>query len=251
MTMDDAAFHGYVDRIMDATGRTMVAVELRHAMETEVAEVTAYAEQFKREAEVYAAERDMAQAHRDRCVDILTRIYAKLGAESFTRDGVTYTFEPKDKAFYWPVYNALCAEIRAIPDELTKAAVAALSIPSVAAQSGSNAANAVECVVPRRGIHSPSLPDAAIGGGAVRICRGGTNSALPGVGGPDRYGSIDEQLDHALRTMVVAVDPRDAEEFPGHHKAYLEGVALPRARAALKAYRAARAVNSQLTSEGK
>lgn len=39
--------------------------------------------------------------------------------------------------------------------------------------------------------------------------------------------------EHALRTMLVAVTPTEPEQFPGHHKAFLDTVAIPRAQAAL------------------
>jgi hypothetical protein len=42
------------------------------------------------------------------------------------------------------------------------------------------------------------------------------------------------EMEHALRTFIVAMDKTQPEEFPGHHSAYLENVALPRAKEALK-----------------
>ena len=43
---------------------------------------------------------------------------------------------------------------------------------------------------------------------------------------------IDDLL-HALRTMITAVDESTPESFPGHHRAFLEMIAIPRAQAAL------------------
>jgi hypothetical protein len=43
------------------------------------------------------------------------------------------------------------------------------------------------------------------------------------------------KLVDAVRTLLVAAAPADNEQFPGHHKAYLTMVAIPRAEQALLA----------------
>lgn len=49
------------------------------------------------------------------------------------------------------------------------------------------------------------------------------------------YGAREQKLVEALRTMMVATSHDEAEQFPGHHEAYLQTVARPRAAEALKA----------------
>jgi hypothetical protein len=48
--------------------------------------------------------------------------------------------------------------------------------------------------------------------------------------------TLMEEMDHALRTLLVAVDSKEPEQFVGHRQAYLDTVAIPRARAAVAAY---------------
>lgn len=76
-----------------------------------------------REVEVLTAERDAARAHRDRLADILTRIHACLAPPDVTApDGRVWSYVGPDMP---EMLRMLGDRIRAIPDELTAAAVAA------------------------------------------------------------------------------------------------------------------------------
>lgn len=48
--------------------------------------------------------------------------------------------------------------------------------------------------------------------------------------------ATERLLADALRTMLTAVDESSKESFPGHHKAFKNTVAIPRAKAALAHY---------------
>ena len=52
------------------------------------------------------------------------------------------------------------------------------------------------------------------------------------------YESIADQLDHAVRTLLIAVEP-DPNVRPWQNDLYLRMVAIPRAKAAVAAYKAA------------
>jgi hypothetical protein len=49
----------------------------------------------------------------------------------------------------------------------------------------------------------------------------------------ERCVNAHDDLVHALRTFLVAVDDSGPEQFLGHHLAYLKQVAIPRAQEAL------------------
>lgn len=86
----------------------------------ELAEAWKLVDQYKRAAEVHAAERDHAKACYDRAVKILTGIHALLYPPRVTRDdGKTFEFH---SPHVHEQMQALSDRIRAIPDEIAAAA---------------------------------------------------------------------------------------------------------------------------------
>lgn len=89
-------------------------------------ELLEHAQRLERQtdAERYRAQR--AEAHRDALVSILSGIHALLLPGDFEgHDGKVYRFDPPDdKGLYKECYRALGERIRAIPEELDKAAKA-------------------------------------------------------------------------------------------------------------------------------
>ena len=95
----------------------------------EIDDVWKLADQHKRAAEIYAAERDHARACYERTVLILTGIHAMLYPPRFTdNDGRTWQFKsPLAEA----QMQELSDRIRAIPDEIAAADEAMKTPPNV------------------------------------------------------------------------------------------------------------------------
>lgn len=86
------------------------------------------------------------------------------------------------------------------------------------------------------GVHT--YIEARIGGGMVQeIASCGPTEGEEGSEGNAEFivraCNAHDDLVYALRTMILAVNKESKERFPGHHEAYLNTVAIPRAHAAL------------------